>query len=125
MSRVEITEDMVERAIAATCFTGPIIAGQIRAALEAALNPPAKPEIEVTDEMCKAGSRTAVGSDLIRFQSNSPNAAFAAIYRAMYAARPNDDGVKQARPFNMHSRKSDNIGKLVNYIVHRRKGDSR
>ncbi len=88
MSKIEIDDAMVERAHRA--YTeGPVDAQlSMRAALYAALNPPAGPEVEVTKAMCAAGRTRIIvdGDGTVR----TNNAAMASAYRAMHAARPKE-----------------------------------
>ena len=56
MTKVVVTEEMVERAIvAANWGRGPTTAQHFRRILEAALNPPPEPEVEVTERMVDEG----------------------------------------------------------------------
>lgn len=55
MPKIEVTDEMVERARVA--YRGVVSRSEMRAALEAALNPPTEPEIVVTEEMENAGLR--------------------------------------------------------------------
>ncbi len=116
MSKIEITDEMVERAWA-TMPDAPqgFLKADLERALNAALNPPPEPEIVVTEEMQEAGAAW-----LASYRGNLAWAAsFAGIYRAMYAARPKDDPVP-GKHNHYHYRANDNACRP---IFHRRQDD--
>lgn len=88
MSKIEITYEMAERSLVArnVCFR----AGDFktiereRAYLEAALNPPQKPEIVVTNEMLTAGARAFMTNQGARH----PDHWLTEAYRAMRNLEP-------------------------------------
>lgn len=57
MPKIEITDEMVERGIAAESVMRKSSRDRVRAVLDAALNPPPEPEIEVTEAMERAGTK--------------------------------------------------------------------
>ncbi len=86
---MQITDEMVERYIKvalsaarkATGVTAWCVHSAVRAGLEAALNPPAEPEIVVTEEMADAGAK--------QWRNASGDYAGAvAVYRAMRRLEP-------------------------------------
>ncbi len=145
MSRVEITDAMLERAAAAgyVADAKPMHREWImadpssrdawrkfaRAALEAALNPPAEPEIEVTEAMLAASKDALLrysnepGKTWVRFTADE---VAPVIYRAMHAARPKRKGDGPHKYADGAERYEHyRHGDTCNDHCHRRKGDPR
>lgn len=84
MTKIEITDEMVERFLKAggTYQSGKSAQQCIREGLEAALNPPAEQEIPVTQEMLNAGHGA--------YNGDHPNvwARISSIYRSMRRLEP-------------------------------------
>ena len=89
---MEITEEMVTGAVNGWFSVGgderfrDSVRQQIRAALEAALNPPKEPEIPVTEKMVDAGREAHVAT----FQYSTAD-NYGAIYRAMELKRREEE----------------------------------
>ena len=141
MAKVEITDAMVERFYAAyerndwPVFSS--VAPRIKAGLDAALNPPAEPEIVVTEEQKQAGKDAALQwlteRGFITRTVNHPQTPelLAAIYRAMRALEPemplpNRRKTQEYAPFpdgrRIHYRDGDTKPGAILHI-HRRAGD--
>lgn len=148
MSKIEVTDEMVEMAARKICensSTGHTYGCSLklgpkrcfcgyydervkcaRAVLEAALNPPPEPEVEVTEEMAAAGVRTYHNA----WNGNAPLSSASlrgmrAAYRAMYAARPKESDITKQTTF-MHIRSADfGDGFASGPHYHRRKDDPR
>jgi hypothetical protein len=126
--KIVITDAMVERAILKwKSISGMPVFHEVRDIIAAALNPPAEPEVVVTQAMMDAG-RDAYCA----YQSPQPlNNLCAAIYRAMHAACLKE--LKCEHEFTgltewsnnfqtfRHIRKTDSERR--NFINHRRKGE--
>ncbi len=117
MSKIEITDEMIstfkEKIGWASDYNGDD--ARIRRALNAALNPPPEPEIVVTEEM-QFAAENIPGS----FKSRPDYCA--AIYRAMYAARPKEVAeptTKVPGYYTIHHRVGDGQFRYG----HRRKGE--
>lgn len=104
MSKINITDEMVRRALTVT-VAGHMASAEagktvndylswhaVRAALDAALNPPPEPEIPVTEEMMRAGA-DAIG-DAMMIETLGSQAA--RIYRAMRKLEPKPDTMREA-----------------------------
>lgn len=112
MSKIEITDDMVERYWSKARQPMPDGTSPREHAiglLEAALNPPVEPEVVVTEEMRSA----AVNIYLDDFQPHVDY--FTRIYRAMHAVRPKAEPDSQR---TNHFREGDRFVR-----AHRRAGD--
>lgn len=116
MSRIEITDEMIDRAIAAGFgryrklaphFADQGIREGYRKALEAALNPPAEPEIPVTEEMVRAGEQAHLECERVG-NTRGTRYLYQMVYRAMFKARPYPNvPVTINNPFGQPRRKDD------------------
>ncbi len=86
MNKIEVTDEMVARANRATNDFLEHGVNRMRHVLEAALNPPQEPEIVVTKEMQNAAN----DASQVDYGVGDSKLYFAAIYRAMHAARPKE-----------------------------------
>lgn len=133
MSKIEVTEEMVGRARDAranklaslglhTTWTDE---GReaMRAALEAALNPPAEPEIPVSDGMITIGMEVPFPR---LYDTPAHRTLVADIYRAMEFKRRQEAREDEVFEIHQHSRQGDK-GPLNRFPapsrVHRRKDD--
>ena len=119
MKRREVTEEMLRRGINGAAehnkpFRSEFTSDFIRAILEAALNPPPEPEIEVSDAMLAAGFKA------YHSLRGSPDAwdCLLLAYRAMERARREEAGTGHSNR-RIHFRK----GEPRVYAHHRRSTD--
>jgi hypothetical protein len=139
MTKIEITDAMVQRAVKAGYrwqgpggyIVGDDAAAHVRMVLDAALNPPPEPEIEVTKEMCVAGACAYNGFLMMNQPIKRDNLAsiggVTAAYRAMRALEPKPLAAHDAGtvftsrgPAHMHRRSGDTSRDTY---FHRRAGD--
>lgn len=119
-----ITDDMVERACAAGSYgTGHEI---MRMMLEAALNPPLKPEITVTPEMLKAGEDEFQKYRLTR--DHNQDRWWTILYRVIRALEPEVAPTNRSQHYsgkNWHHSRADDWKhpSHVHIRIHRREGE--
>ncbi len=109
----EISDEMVRRALAAyRDSSAPSQEGDIRAALNAALNPPAEPEVVITNEMKSAGcvayndeaQRQGYRAGILRDQMAAAYHAMRRLEMKAVDPAPKPSGTWRDRP---HYRKGD------------------
>lgn len=116
MTKTDITDEMVERACAAGRYgTGRVM---MRIMLDAALNPPAEPEIVVTEAMKAAGRQVFMQPSADPFGEE-----WVTIYRAMERVRRagmmvGNPGFTGGGRHKVYNRPGDDV-----IYGHRRKGD--